>query len=282
MNELSRQREVTRTKRKDSGYTLVSLAGYTNAGKSALMNKMCGAEVEVDNRLFSTLSTTTRKIKSINGNVLMSDTVGFIRNLPPDLVNAFNSTLEEIFYADLILLMFDSSETLEVIESKLKVSMEILLPKVEGRSLLVLGNKTDLINDESRNRIRLAISALVSPYELLFVSAVTGEGLDPLREKIAVVQGRTWSIVARLPLTDPVFSLLSRLRSIASVSSAIVGASVEADIRCRPVDAAKIIGWLEGASAKISSSKTVLGEHPQGEFLTPLEEKGAPSGETTR
>lgn len=70
LEELSRQREVTRTKRRDSGYTLVSLAGYTNAGKSALMNKMCKAEVEVDPHLFSTLSTTTRKVIGVSGNIL--------------------------------------------------------------------------------------------------------------------------------------------------------------------------------------------------------------------
>src|SRR5512136_1994208 len=158
-NDLSKQRETKRSMRRETGYSLVSLAGYTNAGKSALFNKLCDANVEVDDRLFSTLSTTTRKLKGIKGNILISDTVGFIRNLPPDLVDAFNSTLEEIFYADLILLVFDTNESDEVLKDKLNTSMKILLHKVESRILVIVGNKIDLVDVERLEQINKIVQS---------------------------------------------------------------------------------------------------------------------------
>ena len=130
LTDLSKQRETSRAERRSKGYTLVSLAGYTNAGKSALLNKLCDATVEVDDRMFSTLSTTTRRIVGLKGNVPVTDTVGFIKNLPPDLIKAFLSTLEEIFYADVILLVFDASENSQSITMKLSTSLNILLPKI--------------------------------------------------------------------------------------------------------------------------------------------------------
>ena len=276
LEELSRQREVTRTKRRASGYTLVSLAGYTNAGKSALMNKMCGAKVEVDDRLFSTLSTTTRKVLGVNGNILMTDTVGFIKNLPPDLVDAFNSTLEEIFYADLILLVFDSSENSDVIKRKLEVSLEILQPKVEGRILLVVGNKIDLLSQIDVERLRRELTGTVSGHELVFTSAVTGDGLDVLRNRMASVQGRSWQVVAELPMVDKSYSLLSKLRSLGEVESKVGTDRIIAVIKCKPEDAQKITGWLQGASAIIVSSQDIAKQGEEPEIVSPMEEKGAP------
>jgi GTP-binding protein HflX len=276
LNELSKQREVTRTKRRDSGYTLVSLAGYTNAGKSALMNKLCGASVEVDNRLFSTLSTTTRKVLGVSGNVLMTDTVGFIKDLPPDLVDAFNSTLEEIFYADLILLIFDSSEDVDVVKSKLMISMDILQPRIEGRSLLVVGNKIDLISKDVLERLMIAVAPILSRHELIFVSAVTGEGLDLLRDRIGRVQGRSWQIVAELPLIDKSYNILSRIRSIADVDSEVTDDKMRVIIGCKPEDGQKISGWIESIPAKVISSQEEPAQGEGSEIGSAAEEKGAP------
>ncbi len=247
LSEVSKQREVTRARRRENGYSLVSLAGYTNAGKSALMNKMCDVGVEVDDRLFSTLSTTTRRISGIKGNILMSDTVGFIRDLPPDLINAFNSTLEEIFDADLILLIFDASESDDVMRLKLSTSLKILLPKVENRSIVVIGNKIDLLSPESRESIIVRVKPMIQPYELILVSSLSGEGLDLLRERILRVQGHTCVIDAEMPLTDRVYSLLSRLRSSAEVSMKVMGRHALVAVKCRPEDSEKIIGWLNAA-----------------------------------
>ncbi len=276
LEELSKQREVTRTKRRDSGYTLVSLAGYTNAGKSALMNNLCGASVEVDSRLFSTLSTTTRKVLGVSGNVLMTDTVGFIKDLPPDLVDAFNSTLEEIFYADLILLMFDSSEDEDVVKSKLMISMDILQPRIEGRSLLIVGNKIDLISQVKHEQLKIAVTPLLGQHDLIFISAVTGEGLNLLKDRIALVQGRSWRVEAVLPLIDKSYNILARVRSIADVDAKVMDDTIRVVVMCKPEDGQKISGWIESIPAKVLSSQEEPVEGEGSEIESASEEKGAP------
>lgn len=274
--DVSKQREVTRARRRERGYSLVSLAGYTNAGKSALMNRLCNADVEVNNRLFSTLSTTTRRISGIKGNVLMSDTVGFIRDLPPDLINAFNSTLEEVYDADLILLVFDSSEPDDVVKSKLSTSLKILLPKIENRSMAVVGNKIDLLDEDERDRVRSLTQHLVEPHDLISVSSISGEGLDVLRERILRVQGHTYTIEGEMPLTDKAYSLLSRLRSIAEVSAKETGHQVEVVVKCKPGDSQKILGWLNAAGAAKITVSSQAPETPCSEEVLSNGNQGAP------
>jgi len=272
LTELSKQREVTRTKRHAKGYSLVSLAGYTNAGKSALFNGLCGGSVEVDNRLFSTLSTTTRKVLKVPGNVLMVDTVGFIKDLPPNLVNAFSSTLEEIYFADLILLVIDISEPIEVILSKLRTSTEILLPKIEDQMLVVLGNKSDLVTEAQRKKVRNEIESLTGSYPTITVSAKTEEGFDKLRETIGTLQRQTLAIDASLPLTDASLSLLSRLRSSCNVTETYEGKRVRVTVRCKEEDGQRISGWL----AKVGA--TNIDAHPASPPATSATEENNSSG----
>ena len=276
LSDVSKQREVTRTRRREKGYSLVSLAGYTNAGKSALMNKLCNAGVEVDDRLFSTLSTTTRRISGIKGNILMSDTVGFIKDLPPDLINAFNSTLEEIFDADLILLIFDASESDDVVKSKLSTSLKILLPKIENKSIAIIGNKIDLLSQESRDGITVLIKQIIQPYDLILISSVTGEGLDRLRERILRVQGHTYVIKAEMPLTDAVYSLLSRIRSSSEVSMKIIGRHAAVIVRCKPEDSERIVGWLNVAGAAKITTNAESQEMPPERETPSSGNEGAP------
>jgi len=249
LKELSKQREITRAKRHAKGYSLVSLAGYTNAGKSALFNRLCGADAEVDSRLFSTLSTTTRKVQGIYGSILMVDTVGFIRDLPPNLIDAFNSTLEEIFYADLILLVFDCSDTIDAIRTKLRTCMDILLPKMELQALLILANKADLVTDNMRKIIELNIKEIIHPYPLLFISAESEEGLEDLRNHIRAIEKRTSVIDAILPLSNESLSFLSRLRARCEVADKVVKNSVHATIRCKEEECQRILGLLSKAGA---------------------------------
>lgn len=249
LSELSKQRKVTRAERRERGYSLISLAGYTNAGKSALMNRMCSSNVEVDDRLFSTLATTTRRINGVHGNILMSDTVGFIKDLPPDLINAFNSTLEEIFYADMILLVVDLSEDESIIEMKLTTSLDILLPNIENRKLLVVGNKIDRVPKNRIDSLRSLLIPLIDPYELVLVSSLTGEGIDALRERIASIQSYSAVIDTVLPLSNEVLGFLSRLRATADVSQTILSDRVEVTIRCKPEDSDKTIGRLKTIGA---------------------------------
>lgn len=157
----------------------VSLVGYTNAGKSTLMNSLTGAGVRVENQLFSTLDTRTRQWKIPDwGKILLSDTVGFIRNLPHELVASFKATLEEARQARLLLHVVDASNP--TAEEQIKAVKEVLkeLGCADKPTLLVL-NKVDKVSDPS------FLDVLESHHpRAVAVSAVTGQGLDKLREAV--------------------------------------------------------------------------------------------------
>lgn len=148
LKNIRSQRELQRRHRHKSGFYLVSLAGYTNAGKSSLLNLLSGEKVKVEGRLFSTLSTTTRKINKVSVPILLTDTVGFIQNLPTYIIDAFHSTLEEIEVADVVLLIVDSSEEQEIIKNKLKISIEELIEIGVNSPIIITLNKIDLISEE--------------------------------------------------------------------------------------------------------------------------------------
>lgn len=180
LDKLQRQRETQRRSRNRSRTFSMSLVGYTNAGKSTLFNAMTKAGTYAADQLFATLDTTSRRvyIESV-GNVVISDTVGFIRDLPHQLVAAFRATLEETIHADLLLHVVDASSDmrLEQIEQVNQVLEEIDAQKVP--QLLVL-NKIDLAGLEpgiDRNE--------EGTIRRVSVSAVTGAGLDLLRQAIA-------------------------------------------------------------------------------------------------
>lgn len=277
LRELAQQREILRRKRREKGCLLVSLAGYTNAGKSALFNKLSDAHVEVDDRLFSTLSTTIRRVKGIRANVLIADTVGFIKDLPPDLIDAFNSTLEEIFDADLILLVFDASEPLDRIEAKLRTSLDILLPKISDQMLVIVGNKSDLLEEGWMDSIKGRIIDLIDSRDLIFVSAHTGEGIDRLKQLILAACRRTCVLNVELPLTDDSFSLVSRLREICSVSEGTLTDRLIVTIKCNPADSDRLIGMVRCANGRIlHSGSTNTGEHSSTEPALSTGSGGAP------
>ncbi len=250
LEEVSKNREVKRIRRHEEGFTLVSLAGYTNAGKSALMNALCSSEVEVSSQLFSSLSTTTRRVKGVKGKVLAIDTVGFIKDLPPDFIDAFKSTLEEVFFADLILLTYDASEDDDSIRTKLWTSLDILLPRVGNGHMLVVGTKVDKISSERSLHVERLVRTLVSPREIVMSSSVSGYGLNLIRDRISDVQGHTQGFEILLPLTDASYSLMSKLHNVAEVSHHIENDQLRADIWCNPVDADKVRNWLLAAGAE--------------------------------
>ncbi len=250
LHNLTDRREITRIKRKEKGYSVVSLAGHTNVGKSALLNALSGSEVEVDDRMFSTLSTTTRRLPGSASRILLTDTVGFIRNLPPDLIDAFNSTLEEILQADQVLLVFDSSEKEDIIKDKLATSLDILFPRVSEDDLILVGNKIDLISETMRDDLISLLKTSLPGKEFYLVSAKTGEGLDKLKGRIVQAQNHSYLIEATAPQTDEIYSLLSRLRSIAKVWESSDGPMVSIRVLCRPED-----------RQKLESRITALGGH---------------------
>lgn len=178
LGRLGVRRGLMREGRKQADVPVVALVGYTNAGKSTLMNTLCGVDVFAENKLFATLDPTTRKLPLPDGRqALLVDTVGFIRKLPHELVEAFKSTMEEAVYADLLLHVVDAAD--EEAEEHMPVVETILqsLGAVGKPTILVL-NKTDLIGDERRVSVTSPADRVVE------ASAVTGKGLDILQRHI--------------------------------------------------------------------------------------------------
>lgn len=175
LDQVRSARETQRRERDRASLPTVALAGYTNAGKSSLLNALTGADVQARDRLFETLDPTTRHFEVGGRRVLLTDTVGFIRKLPHQVVEAFAATLEEAYSADLVLHVVDASmeeeELVEMIEAVDDVLAEIGV--VEQDSHLVL-NKVDLVTPERRRQLEFRHR------DASLVSAVTGEGLDEL------------------------------------------------------------------------------------------------------
>ncbi|HVC84569.1 MAG TPA: GTPase HflX [Solirubrobacteraceae bacterium] len=172
-------RQVMRGERERSALPQIALAGYTNAGKSTLLNALTGSEVAVADRLFQTLDPTTRGLE-INGRTyLLSDTVGFIRKLPHQLVDAFAATLEETRRAALILHVVDASASEEEIAAMTRAVEDVLeeIGAGERPRVLVL-NKADLLDELGRTR------AVNGHRDALLVSAASGDGLEALRARI--------------------------------------------------------------------------------------------------
>jgi GTPase len=180
LEELGKQRETRRKQRRRSQTPTIALAGYTNVGKSTLLNALTGAAASVDDRLFETLDPTTRGFEYDGRRYLVTDTVGFIRRLPHQLVEGFAATLEETLVADLVLHVADASAPEDRLEEQLAAVNAVLddIGATELPGELVL-NKIDAA--DSLRRLRLANRFP----ESLQVSARTGEGLDALRERIA-------------------------------------------------------------------------------------------------
>jgi GTPase len=180
LEELSKQRDVRRKERRRTQTPTVALAGYTNVGKSTLLNALTQADVSVRNRLFETLDPTTRGFEHEGRKYLVTDTVGFVRRLPHQLIEGFAATLEETLVADLVLHVVDASAPEERLVEMIAAVTGVLhdIGADELPIELVL-NKVDAA-DETRRR------ALSNRYpEALQVSALTGEGMDELRARVA-------------------------------------------------------------------------------------------------
>ncbi len=180
LRELAKQRTTRRRERERSGTPTVALAGYTNVGKSTLLNALTGAEVSVENRLFETLDPTTRAFEHDGRRYLVTDTVGFIRRLPHQLVEGFAATLEETLVADLVLHVVDATASDESLDEMAR-SVEAVLAEIGADRLPVetVVNKIDAVPELSRRRLESRFPGAIQ------VSALTGEGLDELRARLA-------------------------------------------------------------------------------------------------
>ena len=184
IDQLGKGRDLRRARRENNKVPLVSLLGYTNAGKSSLFNTMTHGSVLAEDKLFATLDPTQKQmgLPPIKKDqealmVVLSDTVGFIRDLPAELVNAFRATLEELTHADLLIHVVDLSD--ENWEEK-RISVEKLLADMDLKHIpiLQLGNKIDLLSNEQREALH------TSEPDMIAVSATSGDGLEQLKRKI--------------------------------------------------------------------------------------------------
>ncbi len=179
LDEVEKVRGTMRAARTRSALPTVALAGYTNAGKSTLLNAITGAGVGVGDRLFHTLDPTTRAFEHNGRRYLLTDTVGFIRKLPHALVDAFKATLEETTLADLIVMVVDASDGAED-RASATAAVESVLAEIgaDEAPRLVVFNKIDLLDEAERRRV------LVGTKNAIGVSAATGEGIEELLDAI--------------------------------------------------------------------------------------------------
>jgi GTP-binding protein HflX len=180
LREVASRRDLMRRERERNEVPTVSLAGYTNVGKSTLLNALTGADVSVNDRLFETLDPTTRSFSEDGRAYLVTDTVGFIRKLPHGLVEAFAATLEETLAGDLVLLVADASAGEDELAAQLE-SVHSVLAEIEADALpqMVVLNKIDRVDPLGRRRLATRYPDAVQ------VSAQTGENLDELKHRIA-------------------------------------------------------------------------------------------------
>jgi GTP-binding protein HflX len=210
IERMAKTRRTQRARRLDSSVPLIALAGYTNAGKSTLLNALTDAHVSVADRLFETLDPTSRAFRFRDRDYVLTDTVGFIRKLPHQLVDAFASTLEETTLADVVLVVADASLEAAEIAAREETVADVLDMIGSHAPRIVVFNKIDLVADPGR---RARLEALYP--QAVFVSAAAGEGLETLMERLAEFFDRSLRPVRLLfPYADG--AARSRLRGIAS------------------------------------------------------------------
>ena len=233
LEQVRRVRATQRTRREKNEVPLVAIVGYTNAGKSTLLNRLTGADIPANNRLFDTLDTTTRTLEiSDTCTVLLSDTVGFIRKLPHHLVEAFKATLEELSYADLLLHVIDASNPLWR-EQAAVVEQLIVELGAEQTPRIDVFNKCDKFTGD----------ILPHGADIVSISAKTGQGLDELLEKIG---GRldtgACRVVLRLPYDQG--GVVDMLHRQAKVERVDYGEAIEVEAVCTPVQLGRLKDYI--------------------------------------
>ncbi|MFD1599419.1 GTPase HflX [Halobellus rarus] len=271
LDAIADKEETRREQRRESGFDLVALAGYTNAGKSTLMRQLADdldvsenedlhpdldPTAESEDRLFTTLGTTTRRADTGTRDVLLTDTVGFISDLPHWLVESFESTLDSVYRADLVLLVVDASESVEEMREKLVTSHDTLYERNEAPIVTVL-NKIDRVDDDELAEKRAALDALAP--NPVAVSGLTGENVEELTARIEDELPDWREERLLLPLSDDAMSLVSWLYDHGNVErEEYTGEEVLVEFTARPA-------IVEKARAKAAEVRAPPGSAEAGD-----------------
>ncbi len=230
LREVQEQRERSRRSRGKEGLYLAALVGYTNAGKSTLMNALSGAGVLVADQPFATLDPTTRRVELGGGTVvLVSDTVGFVNKLPPTLVAAFRATLEELADADVLLHVVDVGHP-NVHERMTVVRETLAALELADRKTQLVFNKADALRGAEGDALREALGGEFP--SALFVSARTGEGVPELRARLAVLAASEWKRV-KVVVPYSAGALMQRVRERGALRATAYGErgiEIDADV----------------------------------------------------
>ncbi|MBN2110605.1 MAG: GTPase HflX [Methanosarcinaceae archaeon] len=231
LKNMERDRDSLRNFRHSRGFSLVAMAGYTNAGKSTLFNSLVDESRPARDMLFTTLVPATRSLNVAGREVLLTDTVGFIEELPHWMVDAFRSTLNEIFFADIVLLVVDSGEPLETIRRKLRVCHETMWEQLQDVSIVTVFNKADLLTREELEARMLGLGYLAP--NPVAVSAITGSGIHELKREIRRHLPKWDFVKVSLPLSEEGMSMLSWLFGEGVVHSVDYSDTIDVDLEAR-------------------------------------------------
>lgn len=247
LQKISENRKLQRQTRLKSGFYSISLAGYTNAGKSSLMNVLSGEKVKVEEQLFSTLSTTTRSITAKNKEktipILLTDTVGFIENLPSCIIDAFHSTLEEIELADVVVLVIDGSEPKETVKQKLQVSITELHNIGVGAPLVIALNKIDLIDATILKNLLIYLGEMeiVKQTDIVPISVKEQKNIEQLYDIIYNSLPHMVHVTFQLPLEEKSQTFISQLYRKTKVLHITYTSVITVEVECNEKIKEKLI-----------------------------------------
>lgn len=249
LKSINEKQKVVRTQRQKRGFFLVSLAGYTNAGKSSLLKALTGEEVKIDDRMFSTLSTLTRKLEKVRKRILLTDTIGFLHNLPHFMIESFRNTIEEIFSSDMVLVVVDGSDPLHTLFSKLNTTIGLISPPIDKKNIVIVLNKIDKVNHTGDLVKR--INEEFPDLTVIPVSAKNGTGIESLKEFIASFFTYPYMIKFTIPNRTESISFLSDLYDSIEIKSVNFDSRMVVSVKCGERDYNRIITEVERLKGKV-------------------------------